>query len=318
MIEHVFEPLGMKKTDFELSERVEEELAQGYTLKKGFLKEVEYFKFPGRAAGSVMSSVDEMAMYLGALMNGAKNEHGSVLKPRTLEKMMTPHYREDEHLAAMGLGFYLEDLDGHLAAWHGGSLPGFNSAIWVVPGDKLGVLVFANSNTRDVYHFAKDILRSLIGLPDFSERLPVPDMPYSPYLWKNLVGTYQPIRGVNSNFRIWMGYGGEIEIYVKDHELRLRALGGPYKKGIVVYPVDAGDPQAFESVNDGKLMQLVFQRNAEGYIDHLSISALNFSTFYKVPKTRSLRFMIKAAAGVLAGIVLGILGKSIAKKLCKS
>lgn len=317
MIEHVFEPLGMKKTDFDLSARVEDELAQGYTLKKGFLEAVEYFVFPGRAAGTVMSSIQDMALYLTALMNGAKNEHGSVLKVKTLEKMMAPHYREDPHLAAMGLGFFLEDLDGHPAAWHGGSLPGFNSAMWVAPGDKLGVLVFANSNTKDVYHFAKDVLRSLIGLPDFSERLPKPDVTNSPHLWKDLVGSYQPYKGFNSNARIWEEYGGEVEIYVRDGNLMFRSLGGPYKKGIVLCPVDADAPLAFESVNGGKLMQLVFQRNEEGYIDHLSISALSFYTFYKVPKTRSLRFIMKAAAGVLAGILLGIFGKSITKKCCK-
>ncbi|MCJ7624559.1 MAG: beta-lactamase family protein [Anaerolineaceae bacterium] len=318
MIEHVFEPLGMNKTDFDLSERVEAELAQGYTLKKGFLDVVEYSIFPGRAAGSAMSSVQDMALYLAALMNGARNEHGSVLKAKTIEKMMTPHYREDPHLAAMGLCFFLEDLDGHTAAWHGGSLPGFNCSMWVAPDDKFGVLVFANSNTRAIYHLGKDILRSLIGLPDFSERLPKPDVTNSPHLWKDLVGSYQPYKGFNSNMRIWMGYGGEVEVYVRDGKLMLRSLAGPYKKGIVLYPVDAQDPLAFESVNDDKLMQLVFQRNAEGYIDHLSISTLSsLYTFYKVPKTRSLRFMIKTAAGVLAGIILGILGKSIAKKCCK-
>jgi CubicO group peptidase (beta-lactamase class C family) len=317
MIEHVFDPLGMKKTDFDLSERVEDELAQGYTLKKGFLEVVEYAIFPGRAAGMAMSSIQDMALYLAALMNGAKNEHGSVLKAKTLGKMMTPHYREDPHLAAMGLGFFLEDLDGHLAAWHGGSLSGFNCSIWVSPEDKLGVLVFANSNTRAIYHFGKSILRSMIGLPDFSERLPKPDVTNSPHLWKDLVGSYQPYKGINSNTRIWLGYGGEVEIYVSDGNLMLRAFGGPYKKGIVLYPADADAPLAFESVNDGHLMQLVFQRNEEGYIDHLSISALSFYTFYKVPKTRSLRFKVKAAAGVLAGVLLGILGKSIVKKCCK-
>ena len=86
MIKHVFEPLGMKKTDFVLSERVEDELAQGYTLKKGFLDEVDYITFPGLAAGTNMSSVNDMALYLAALMNGGANEHGRVLKATTLKK----------------------------------------------------------------------------------------------------------------------------------------------------------------------------------------------------------------------------------------
>lgn len=314
MVENVFEPLGMKNSDFLLSERVKDKLAQGYTLKKGRLEEVEYFQFPGLAAGTAMSSVEQMALYLEALMNGGANAQGLVLKPETLKKMMTPHYQEDPHLAAMGLGFFLEDLDGHHAAWHGGSLPGFNSALWVAPEDKLGVFVSANSNTRAIYHFGKAVLRDLIGLQPLEERLPKPDVPHSPYLWEDMVGHYAPYKGFNSNARIWMTFGGEVQIYVENGSLKMRSLTGPYKKGIKLYPVDKDDPLAFENVTDGKLIQLAFLRNAEGYIDHLSISALSFYTFYKIPKAQSLRVRLKWLRNALIGIAALVLGKKLLKK----
>ena len=317
MLEHVFEPLGMKHSDFLLSERVEDKLAQGYMLKKGFLEEVDFTSFPALGAGSVLSNVEDMCLYISALMNGGKNARGSVLKAETLKKMMSPYYQEDKHLAAMGLGFFIEDLDGHQAVWHGGALAGFNSALWVAPQDNLGVIVFANSATRDIYHFGKGVLRSLLGLPDLKERLPKKEITYSPWLWKDLVGSYGPRKGLNSNARIWLNYGGEVEIYVKNNELMLRTLTGAYKKGLVLYPVDAKDPLAFENVSDGKLLQLAFQRNAEGFIDHLSISALSFYTFYKKPKNQSLRFRIKAALGVLGGLLAGKLLVKLLKKDCK-
>ncbi len=314
MIEHVFEPLGMMHSDFQLTERVRDELAQGYTLKKGFLTTVDYLEFPGLAAGSVLSNVKDMSLYMAALMNGGSNEHGKVLNPETIKKMMTPFYQEDPHLAAMGLGFFLEDLDGHSAAWHGGALQGFNSALWVAPEDKLGVFVSANSNTRLIYHFGKDILRSAIGLPDFSKRLPVPQVANSPHLWKDMVGSYAPYKGLNSNARIWLTFGGEVEVYVEGGQLKMRSLSGAYKKGIPLFPVDANDPLAFENVTDGRLMQLAFLRNAEGFIDHLSISALSFYTFYKIPKTQSWRFRLKLLKGALLGAAAGILCKILFKK----
>ena len=318
MVHHVFEPLGMQHSDFTMSERVHDLLAQGYIMKKGLLEAVDYVEFPGRAAGTAMSNVQEMGLYLAALMNGGANANGTVIKPETLKKMMSPFYREDPHLAAMGLGFFLEDLDGHTAAWHGGSLPGFNSALWVAPDDKLGVFVSANANTRMIYHFGKAVLRDLIGLEPLEERLPKKGVAQSPFLWKDLVGTYQPYKGLNSNTRIWMTFGGEVEIYVAGGKLMMRSLTGAYKDGIELYPVDQDDPLAFENVTDGRLIQLAFLRNAEGFIDHLSISALSFYTFYKVPRTSSLRFGIKMLRNALVGLGALMLCKALFKNKKKS
>lgn len=304
MVKNIFDPLGMPHSDFILSDRVKDQLAQGYTMKKGRLVPVDYVEFPERAAGTVMSSVEEMGNYLAALMNGGSNEFGSVLRPETLKKMMTVFYQEHPNLGAMGLGFPLENLDGHWAAWHGGALSGFNSALWVAPDDKLGVFMSANSNTRIIYHFGKDVLRSLLGLPGYEKRLPKPDVMQSPHLWKDMVGTYAPIKGFNSNARIWSTYGGELEIYVDGSRLKMRSLAGGFKKGVELYPVDSKDPLSFENVTDGRLIQLAFQRNAEGFIDHISYSTLaSYYNFYKIPEKQSLRFGLKVLKG--AGIALG-------------
>ncbi|MCL4560090.1 MAG: beta-lactamase family protein [Chloroflexi bacterium] len=307
MCRHVFEPLGMMKTDFRYSEKFVEELAQGYVYKKDHLKSAEFLLFPDFAAGSVLTSVNEMALYLAALMNGGSNEHGTVIKPETLEAMMSPQYRQDPHLAAMGYGFHLEYLDGHRAAWHGGSLEGFNTALWVAPDDDLGVLVFANTNTRAIYHFAEGILRDLLGLPRLSERLPVPGVLESPHLWPEMVGSYGPPRGFNSNARAWLNYGSDLKIYVKDHHLMLKSFTGLYQKGIVLYPVDAHDPLAFENVTDGKVLQLVFQRNQHGVIDRISFTSLTFFTFYKQPVYQSVHFKVFAGIGALLGTLLAAL-----------
>jgi hypothetical protein len=180
------------------------------------------------------------------------------------------------------------------------------------------VFISANSNTRMIYHFGKSILRDLIGLQPLENRLPRPGLVQSPYLWKDMVGTYAPYKGFNSNARIWQTYGGEIEIYVEGSKLKMRALGGPYKKGIDLFPVDAKDPLAFENVSDGRLMQLAFLRNAEGFIDHLSISALSFYTFYKIPQKQSLRYKLNMLRKVLIGIAALVLGKALLKKVRKS
>jgi CubicO group peptidase (beta-lactamase class C family) len=314
MRNHVLDPLGMHHSDFLLNERVKDELAQGYHLKKGLLKEAEFLSFPEMAAGSLISSVNDVALYLAALMNGGANENGSVIKPETLDMMMKPQYQPDPHLAAMGLGLFLEDLDGHPAIWHGGALDGFNSAIWVAPQDKLAVFVAANSNTRAIYSIAEGFLRNLLGLEDLDKRVPHAEILNSPHLWPEMMGIYGTGRGLNSNARAWLTFGGEVEITTGKKGLRLKSLAGAYKDGIDLYPCDPNDPLAFESVTDGKLTSLVFQRNPEGFIDRLSISSLAFYTFYKKPVTRSVKFWGLLSAGALAGLIAASVIRTLTPK----
>lgn len=312
MLEHVFEPLGMFKTDFDFSERVRHNLAQGYENVKGRLESAEHTIFPGQAAGTTYSSVNEMCLYLKALMNGGTNEHGTVLQPETLKMMMTPHFQPDEHLAGMGLGFHLENEDGHWSAWHGGAVPGFNSSLWVSPDDKLGLIVWSNTATRAIYSFGENLLRSLIGLEDFDSRLPKPGVIGMPHIWPRLVGIYQPYKGINSNLRNYLTYGGEMEVYIKDNSLMAKSLTGAWKDGVKLYPIANGNPYNFEYVSDGKRACLAFKENNLGEVDRLEISSLTWFTFYKVPPIRSLRNVIKAAG--LAGATLGLWALSRAMK----
>ncbi|MBI9045306.1 MAG: beta-lactamase family protein [Anaerolineaceae bacterium] len=316
MIRHVFEPLGMTKTDFLLSERVIESLSQGYISKKGGLKAVEFTEFPDLAAGSVISSVNEMGLYMQALLNGGSNGQGSVIKPETLEMMMTPHYQADPALAAMGLGFFLDDLNGNWIASHGGSLEGFNSIMRISPKDGTGLILMSNTSARKIYTLGETLLRKLVGAVSHTDRVPVKGIPSSPHVWKNLVGSYNPKRGLNSNARAWLMLGGEIEVYVKNNKLMMRSLLGTYKQGIELHPADASNELVFENVTDDKPTKLVFQRNAEGYIDRFSLTAMMFFTFYKRAVTETVRFKAMTIAGLLGGLILGILVR-VCRKCCK-
>ncbi len=314
MCRHVFEPLGMTKSDFLYSEKVKDTLATGYAFKKGRLQPVDFYMFPDLAAGSVFSSVNEMAKYAAALMNGGANENGRVLKPETLQMMHTPHYQADPHLGGMGLGFFWEDLDGHPAVWHGGALDGFNSSLWVAPQDRLAVVVFANTPTRMIYAVGQNILRDLLGLPDVNKRLPIPGIMESPHTWGELIGSYGPLKGFNTNARAWLNYGDNIDVIVRGNHLVLKSLSGALKGGMTLYPVDPANPLIFENVTDGKITKVAFQRNAEGYVDRFSLDALSYFTFYKQPVTQSVRFKALAIAGALLAGITGITLVSVGKR----
>jgi hypothetical protein len=126
------------------------------------------------------------------------------------------------------------------------------------------------------------------------------------HLWPELTGSYGPSRGFNSNARAWGILGGEVQVYVENNQLRLRGLLGPFRKGIPLYPVTEDDKLLFEGVLFGLPLRLAFQRNAEGFIDRLSMTILMFFTLYRRPEVQSVRFRLKAIAAALLGINLAV------------
>lgn len=312
MIEHVFEPLGMPHTDYRQSERVRDRLAQGYQFKRGKLTPVEYLEILLPGAGSMFSSVNDMGQYVAALLNGGANEHGAVLKPDTLQLMLEPHYQTDERLPAMGLAFWLENYDGHRIAGHGGGWYGFVSAMLLAPDDHLGVLVFTNTTDQEPVTIAADLMRRLLDIPDPASRLPRPDILETPHLWPELCGFYGPAPGINTNVRIWIGFAGEVEVFVKGNHLAMRTLVGPLRKGIRLYPVDSSDPLAFQAVHEGQVQSVVFKRNVIGRVDRL---CAGFFTLYKRPLIESLRFKSMAGLGLLGSLIVAIGWRKLKTKI---
>jgi CubicO group peptidase (beta-lactamase class C family) len=317
MIEHVFKPLGMLKTDYLFTDRVREAFAQGYNFKKGAFEPISLKLRLLHGAGSVFSSVNEMAKYMAALMNGGANEHGRVLKAETLRMMMTPQLDTDPRVFSMGLAFWLDDFSGHLVAGHGGSLPGFISDMKVAPEDSLGVLVFTNTSDLAPEFIGTEILHRLLGVPNPDADFPPKDILSRPYDWSRFIGFYGPKPGFLTNARLWFSFGGEIEIYVdKQNQLALRTLFGPVAKGMPIYRVDPDDPLLYRAQFKGGIMEgypvgILFEENHEGAVDRVFVMQ---NRLYKRPKRQSLRFKAEIAIKILADIVGFLVIRKLLKK----
>jgi hypothetical protein len=299
MRENVFEPLGMKNTDYLRSERVGEGLAQGYDFSRGRLKPVKYMEIVVRGAGSVFSSVEDMCRYVAVLLGGGANERGRVLEPETLSLMMEPHYRLDERLPAMGLAFLLDDLDGHRIAGHDGGWPGFISSMLLCPEEEVAIVAFANASSPAAQEASQELIRHLLEVPEPASRLPKKGILEAPHLWPELRGFYGPVGPLNTNSRAWLMYAGELEVHVEDNHLAMRTLVGPFRKGVRLYPMDPADPLAFEAIYEGHTFRVVFERGARsGRVEHLLVG---FDRLCKRPRLKSLR--LKAMAGFGAGAV---------------
>jgi hypothetical protein len=187
----------------------------------------------------------------------------------------------------------------------------------VAPQEKLGLIMLVNTSYQMNSVLAVDLMRKLLELPPLSGKLPYPGILQSPHLWSQICGFYGPSKGLMSNLRKWMMFGGELEVYVKDNKLMLRSLAGLIPKGIQLYPADQKNPLVFETFMDGISSTIVFQRNLQGIIDALSASGGEFLTFYKRPYRNSLRFRLLAQASLITGTFLFIPIYKIIKKISK-
>ena len=307
---HVFAPLGMQQTDYVLSERVRAQLAQGYQFGRGEFSPVEYQTILTPGAGSVFSTLNDMALYMRALLRGGRNEHGTLLEPGTLRLMLQPHYQRDTHLPAMGLGFILEDIAGHQIVWHNGGWYGFSSEMFLAPDDDLGIILFTNTLSFALHDAARGLLRRLLDLPAPAAQLPRPGLLETAHLWPELTGSYGPASGLSTNLEVWSSSGGEVEVVVKGNRLALRSLLGKSRAGDTLYRADPTRPLVFEARHDQDVQAVVFFRDAAGKIAGLY---LGLHTFYKRPRTRSLRFRLAAGLGAFAGAAAALAARRLWK-----
>ncbi|MBI9045308.1 MAG: serine hydrolase [Anaerolineaceae bacterium] len=310
--ENIFKPLGMERTDFFMNESLEADLAVGYQpLKKGKFQPVDFLNITIPAAGSVFSSVHEMSRYMAALMNKGENAFGKIFKPETLELMMTPQLDLDSGIFNMGLTYWVYDYAGHRVINHDGGWPGFVSSMFVAPDDEYGVIVFTNTMDRCPNRISSTIMRKLLNIPEPVENTPAAGVLESPHDWPALMGYYGSRKGVLTNARLWMSFGNEIQVYIKDNHLALRGLVGPLAKGFTLHRVDQKDAMLYRGVIDKTAHSVRFLADEKGKITGIQFAQ---NEFFKRPFQESLRARVMAVLGVVGGLILFLCGRKISRK----
>ena len=157
--ERIFEPLGMRDTEFYLSRGKEARLAAVYAQNAGKL---ERAPTPGTAAGQghyvegprknfsggagLLSTATDYARFLQMLLNGGELDGRRVLSRKTVELMTTSHLGDISYNAGQGfgLGFYVvEDLGergspGSVGEFGWGGA--YHTTYWVDPREELVVV----------------------------------------------------------------------------------------------------------------------------------------------------------------------------------
>ena len=112
------------------------------------------------SAGSVISSVTELAQWLRLLLAEGRYGGRELIKPATFREMLRPQsvlrptgwiamvdsLSPSTHFWSYGLGWRMNDYRGRKVVWHTGGIVGFLAYVGLVPDERLGIVVLSNGD----------------------------------------------------------------------------------------------------------------------------------------------------------------------------
>ena len=199
----VLQPLGMSKSGFEPTPALTGDLAPAimWTLD-GRRFAAPTFQLGIAPAGSMYTTVTDLARFVSALFAGGRGQNGQLLKPETIAQMWTPQFARPGDKEGYGIGFRVGTLDGHRTIGHDGAIYGFATTLQALPDEKFGVVVVT---TRDGANAAVDriadaALRAMLtqrggsGVTVAGNAATLTDTtsPVAPARARRLIGRYAP------------------------------------------------------------------------------------------------------------------------------
>ena len=167
---HIAEPLGLDNTSYENSSLVRNRAA-GYAMNdEGAYENAGYLSMTQpHSAGSLISTVDDLAAWNDALVNG------ELISRESYEQMTRGFRLTDGELFPYGFGLGLGKLRGQATIEHSGGIHGFSAyGLWY-PGQQVYVVVLTNANghTPSPTTVGKKVAAAIIGDP-YPERTAMP------------------------------------------------------------------------------------------------------------------------------------------------
>jgi CubicO group peptidase (beta-lactamase class C family) len=176
MSELVFEPLGMKRSSVLRVESAWDAAPHSRDLDGNTLAfdaAIEGFADAVAPAGSVWSSVLDMAEYLKCEMAVGRNGRGDeVVSAENLLARRRPAIKIDGK-TSYGMGLLLKDHQGLVEIGHGGNTRGFTAEMFFLPEHRIGVVMLTNLRLANQFLAAvsQRLLELLFGVVSSAEAM---------------------------------------------------------------------------------------------------------------------------------------------------
>ena len=137
--ERIFRPLGMRSSFYDITERIIPRRIPGYHEgKDGFINAPYLSMTQPYAAGSLLSTVDDLALWSDAVFSG------KLIDKKWLDKAFTPYKLQNGESSGYGYGWFVADFAGHRSIEHGGGINGFSTYEMTFPEDSLFLAILTN------------------------------------------------------------------------------------------------------------------------------------------------------------------------------
>ena len=162
----IFDPLGMSRTSYVWNELYAANGASGHD-RHGFANPLRQRTDPNGGA-SLITNAKDYAAYLCAILNN------QVLKPETIDMMLTPHVkatsrREEGKLddyVSWGFGWGIQPGNTENGFWHWGDNGDLRAFTVSYKGRKEGLVFFANS--ENLFTIAESLISLVIDDPQYA------------------------------------------------------------------------------------------------------------------------------------------------------
>jgi CubicO group peptidase (beta-lactamase class C family) len=154
---HIFAPLGMDHSHYMLQGIVIPRRAAGYVhVRQGY--QIAPFRSvtTSYASGGLGSTAEDLLTWDRALRTDR------LLSKEMRERVITPPTLANGQPSVYGLGWYVENLQGHRVAYHPGDVEGFSTLMVQFLDVPVTIIVLANVSNFDVQNLAMKIGQALL------------------------------------------------------------------------------------------------------------------------------------------------------------
>jgi len=244
MSESLFKPLGMNRTTFRPTMAMTYPLAPGHRAQgKEKPTVVRPLADDSRLwpAGTMYSSINDLARFAIAFLNGGKIEGKQVLLPSVITQLSTPRVEIPSFVDDTQYGYclWINEHRGVCQVGHDGAMTGYVATLKMAPEHRFAVIILANKDNGWLPKTLEKALELMLPLAAKSEVKPKPALPMNAAEMRRYVGVY-------ANPNRWTA-----EILMRDRKLVLKQFGAelPITKigdsRFSVQPPNASQPQEF-------------------------------------------------------------------------
>jgi CubicO group peptidase (beta-lactamase class C family) len=177
--DHIFSPLGLHHTFYNLPGEVIPGHVYGYKNETGRFEKADFWSATlPYAAGGLVSNVEDLYKWQLSLKDG------KLLKKETIQSAFTSYVLKDGTLTGYGYGWYVNGQGSTMRISHGGAITGFRTSVLYYPNQDLFIALLSNCECTLADDLAISISDVVLG-KDLQPNIDLPDSISSRY-----IGTY--------------------------------------------------------------------------------------------------------------------------------